>query len=213
MTACAIDTLFCTTGVPFELVIFERLHPARPLGAHSLQARISAMPNCLWVAEPTTDGPNQDANRALALCKAPKVVYTGNDVFVRDGWLEALLECFQHPDCGAATLASRDLKHHTRPTIAEGIYGPFMMFDRSQSFDADTFPSAFGDSDLIMRLYAQGKRQYRNWRVVIEHLNAQTINGPEHQRDFEAALARFKTKHEKSSHLLMYRVLTEGIVI
>jgi hypothetical protein len=87
-----------------------------------------------------------------------------------------------------------------------------MMFKRGWAFDADTFPSAFGDTDLIMRVYAAGLRSYRNWNVVIEHLNGQTINGPAHQADYTAALERFRSKHFDSRRLLPYRFFSEGVI-
>lgn len=207
MTACAIDTLFCTTDIPFELVVVEtegqHFAPGNPHTDHPYTYRHI----------PKRGNPNADANLGISLCKSEKVVYTGNDVFVRPDWLGALLTVFErHQDAGVATLASADLKARARDLIQEGAYGPFMMFKRGWTFDADLFPSSFGDTDLMMRVYAAGARCYRNWNVVIEHLNGQTINGPAHQADYAAALERFKVKHKGSEHLLPYRFFTEGLI-
>ena len=206
MTACAIETLFVTTALPFELVIVETEGRYFDPGAGSQSARPYVYRH---VAK--RGNANADANLGISLCTTEKIVYTGNDVFVRPDWLGALLAVFErYADAGVATLASADLKAHKQDLIQEGAYGPFMMFKRGWAFDADTFPSAFGDTDLIMRVYAAGLRSYRNWNVVIEHLNGQTINGPAHQADYTAALDRFKIKHAANRHLLPHRFFTEG---
>ena len=206
MTRCAIDTMFATTALPFELVIVETE------GRHfDLGCEVGRPYQYLHV--PKRGNPNADAAAAIALCKADKIVYTGNDVFVRPDWLGALLEVFErHADAGAATLASADLRMKPQDLIQEGAYGPFMMFKRGWSFDAEDFPSAFGDTDLLMRLYSAGLRSYRNWNVVIEHLNGQTINGPSHAQDYASAAERFKVKHQGARHLMAFKLFTEGVI-
>lgn len=203
MTLCAINTLKCTTEHPFELVV--------ALSRKSLEDIYVDLAEwgdtkCIDVDE---SSPNADCNKGLEACDGDLIVYTGNDVFVRPGWLEALLECFEIEDCGAATLGNADLKHKPVPAIMEGVYGPFMMFERGWAFDAETFPCQFGDTDLIMRIYEAGKRMYRNHRVVVEHLLRQTVGGEANDKDFLAARDRFIRKHA-GSKLLMYRALAEG---
>lgn len=210
MTQCAIDTLRCTTELPFELVIPQ---------AHRTRNQIYEWRNANKVIECRESGNcNADFNEGADAASGDLLVYTGNDVFTRPGWLEALLACFDIKDCGVATLASADLSH--RPDwarlaasgkIVEGIYGPFMMFGRQWRFDAVRFPQDFGDTDMITRIYRSGKRAYRNWSCVIQHLNRQTIGEDSalHQRQFEAGHKLYMRRHEDCG-LLMYRALSEG---
>ena len=203
MTQCAIKTLRCTTDHQFELVIAHA-----PTEYTDLIAEIGDIVREKVI--PTVTGtPNADCNKGLDACTGDIVVYTGNDVFVRPGWLEALLECFEIEDCGAATLGNAELKHVPMPRIMEGVYGPFMAFRQDWRFDAETFPCQFGDTDLIMRIYESGKRMYRNHKVVIHHLLRQTVGGEANDKDFLAARDRFIRKHG-DSNLLMYRALSEG---
>lgn len=207
MTLCCIDTLFCTTDVPFELIIVDS-----SIGKHA---------NLQWhkadhvIRRPAAGNSTADINAGLEVATAPYTLYMGNDIFVRDEWAEALLECFAIDDCGIATLASADLMNTPlanffgKALILEGLYGPFMMFETGARFDDDFFPAAFADSDLMMRMYNAGKRSYRNCRVIIQHLNRQTINGPSHEAAFETAKQRFTAKHG-GSPLLVYRLISEG---
>ena len=197
MTICAITTLRCTTEIPFELVIALK----------NPDTVLPAMDDCVdrWVMCPKGTSATEDCNLGLDACSGTHAIYTGNDVFVRPGWLEALLECWKIGDCGAATLAAGDLKHKSVRRIMEGWYGPFMMFDAKRRFDAETFPASFADTDLVMRIYGEGLRMYRNWAVVIQHLTHSTMGAA----DFDQAKGRFAAKHA-GSNLMMYRALTEG---
>lgn len=209
MTVCALDTLRRTTDMSFEMVVVETAKAPTP----EIQARAD-----VYIHRPYRTNPTTDCNIGLDACTGDQIVYTGNDIFVRPGWIEALLQAYMMPHsmdshmCGAATLASADLKHTQQPLIQEGIYGPFMMFDKAERFDADTFPCQFADTDLIMRLYSRGLRMIRNWNVVIQHLNRQTLSGPDNDRDFAEAKKRFVKKHA-GSPLLMYKILVEGHVV
>lgn len=221
MTRCAIETLRCTTDVPFQLVIVEaegsRMHPATLPSLLCEEIYTGNVDGWHSRGDVTRNGA-ADINCGLDQCRGDLVVYTGNDVFTRPDWLRALLACFQISDCGAATLASRDLSG--RPDwaaqaaaggIREGIYGPFMMFPRTWRFDAARFPWCFGDTDLITRIYRGGQRMYRNWDVSIQHLNRQTIGEDEqaHQRDFQGARERYIAKH-RDCPLMIFRALSEG---
>ena len=89
-----------------------------------------------------------------------------------------------------------------------------MMFKKVWHFDED-YKDVFLDSDLIIRIYESGKRMYRNWNVVITHLNQQTFGQQtKQQREEKFNMARdlFISKHG-NSHILIYRGLTEGWVI
>lgn len=219
MTECAIRTLKRTTAMPFELVVVETARREKADDNIPDIVRDYFLPECKYIAVDKETSPARDCNIGLQNCTGEFVVYTGNDIFVRPGWLEALLKCFEIPDCGAATLASSDLKLPQRDLIQEGVYGPFMMFRRVDAkrgkpwlYDEVNFPCQFGDTDMIMRMYSDGLRMYRNHSVVIHHLNRQTLSGEDNTQDFHKARARFIRKHE-GSPLLMYKFLTEGTII
>lgn len=200
MTKCAIDTMRCTTDVPFRLIIVETLsdHFVNDCNTHLMRT--------------AREGATKDINYGLELVTTNRVVYTGNDVFVRPGWLEAHLEVWDRfPDCGASTLASADLKGmpgKQADFIGEGIYGPHMMFESKYRFDEKIFPANFADTDLITRIYRDGKRMYRNHKVVIEHLNQQTMG----HGDFDTARQAYIDKH-KDFPTLVFRALVEGWVV
>lgn len=190
MTVAAIRTLFCTTDIPFHMVIAER---GAELGDFAHR-----QPNRYHHIVTNEGSVNADTNLgfeyAAESLMADYIVYTGNDLFARPGWLEALLECFEHECCGAATLAysAGDRQIPAKDQIVEAIYGPFMMFPASWRFDAETFPHTFGDTDLIMRIYRDGKRQLMNRRVQVHHFSHSTLG----HGDFDEARQRFIEKHK-----------------
>lgn len=207
MTHCAIETLLCTTEIPFELVVVET-------GA-GRESRFTGDRAEWWpmvdgfqhIALPRGGGVNADTNIGFDAATGDKIVYTGNDIFTRPGWLEAMLKCFEIKDCGIATLASGDLRHSPQDVISEGVYGPFMMFNKGWRFDAAEFPMSFGDTDLIMRQYNAGFRSYRNWSVVIQHFTHSTVG----EGDFKDAEPRFRARHQ-ASPLWIYRAFVQGLV-
>ena len=219
MTRCAINTLYATTSEEFQLVIAHRPTEALP-GMGFVFTPGTEQEKSVVVTTPDEDGgsPNRDCNKGLDACDGDTTLYMGNDIFVRPGWWEALRACFALTDCGAATVMSADLKGKLVPPepwanpIQEGIYGPFMAFGSDLRFDAERFPSSFGDTDLIMQLYAGGLRMYRNWGVTIEHLNRQTVNREANEVDFQEARQRFLSKWRQSP-LLMFRLLYGGNIL
>lgn len=218
MTKCAIDSLYCTTKIPFNLIIIETgdFHPGTflrdgdeytplPFGERVIHRHIKQKANA-----------TRDVNVGLGISQeigATHTIYTGNDIFVRDGWLEAHLKCWEIPDCGASTLASSDMKHQQQDLISEGVFGPHFMFESHRRFDEVRFPATFADTDMIMDIYREGKRKYRNWNVVIQHLLRQTTgSGDEHQKGFLEARERFIQKHIGCPQW-MYQALSQGIGI
>ncbi len=200
MTQCAIDTLRYTTEYPFELVIVETC--SNLFGNHCDK----------YIHRLEKTNATKDINLGIKEATGDYIVYTGNDVFTRPDWLSALMDCFNYDDCGASTTASADLHHSSVPIIQEGIYGPFMAFENKWFFDEENFPGPFANTDLILRIYKSGKRMYRNWGVVIQHLNRQTIGDDKHEQNVLDAKRRFIEKHQ-GCPLMMYKALTEGWII
>ncbi len=210
MTRCAIDTMFSTTKVPFELCIVE----TGEKWADDLKIDGAIRP-IKYEHRPEKTTVVKDLNRAIEMTSGDIIVHTANDVMMRPGWLEALLECFAIPDCGVATLAASDLKHMPQNKIVEGIYGPMYAFKKGWKFD-EAFENIFSDTDMIMRIYNAGFRSYRNWRVVITHLYQQTFttidSKAETDRRFEHYKRVFSERH-KGNPLIVYKALSEGYIL
>jgi hypothetical protein len=228
LTRAALDTMRVTTDLKFQSIIVEagtccfgRYGSAdEPNDCYNSTQPGGRLPtDDVWITLERPGGPVVDANEGFRVAAGDLIVYISNDIFVRPGWLEALLECYaRFPDCGVATLASSDLKHRPDPgRISEGVYGPFMMFPRGWEFDAESFPTAFADTDLITRIYRTGKRSYRNWSVVISHQPHTTVrdavvaDGEEASRRFHEQRQRYAQKHYGCG-LLVYELLVQGHV-
>lgn len=213
MTDDCIGTMRTTTNIPYELIIVEaKSHLFSEYDTFPDNSP-SRCEKYLHFPEPL--GCSKEFNQGIKISEGTFVIHTGNDVFVKDGWLEALLECFEIKDCGIATLASSDLKHEPMDRIMEGVWCPMMMWRRGWEFD-ETFPNVFCDSDLVMRHYEAGFRMYRNWKVVVDHLSAITSKSRWTPEENAARFNKWKDvfiqKHGHS-RLLMFRILSEGWII
>ena len=206
LTQAIMKIARATTEVPYELIICEAV------GDYFKD-------NCeKYFYNPQKGSANADMNEGMNLASGDIVVLLTNDVFVKPNWLEALLECFERiPDCGLASLGTSDHREQPVNVITEGLWCPLMaLLNRPDyRFDAENFPSYWGDSDLVMRIYGSGKRAYRNRRVVCDHLGRAT-NTKDHIRgsaeEIEAAKQKFLARHGMS-HQLIFRILMDGLIV
>lgn len=250
MTDHALCSMRLCTDVPFRFVIMETLDEQnRP---SLLSGAVGMWKNGHDVHEivPHPHTIVEKLNLGLRQCTADYVVHTANDIFVRPGWLEALLEVFtKYPDAGVATLASSDIKGPQgtqADVIREGIYGPHMMFRRQWDVGANVpssnrrvqpvdeirvtgtlspdkqfdprYHSLMSDTDLIMAHYAAGLVSYRNYRVVIDHLNRATMDGLYSKEDQEKRLkeadAYFRRKFDSLLvHRVVYGLIAQGMIV
>ena len=205
LTRAIISIAKATTKVSFELIITEAV-------GHAFEDECD-----YWYGNQVKGYANADMNAGIDLANGDIVVLLTNDVFVKPGWLEALLQCFEISDCGMASLGTSDHRETPIDAITEGLWCPLIaLLNRADfRFDAEVFPSYWGDSDLVMTVYNAGFRAYRNRRVICDHLGRAT-NTADHIRgraeEIEAAKQKFTTRHG-SSHLLIYRVLMEGLIV
>ena len=205
LTKAIIAIARATTKIPFELVISE-----------AVRSELAGLADKYhWNKD--KGFANADQNAGWALATGDVVVHLTNDVFVKPDWLEALLECFKIKDCGMAGLGTSDHKELASAHITEGFWCPLMAFPRRMDlrFDAEAFPSYWGDSDLVMRLYGAGFRAYRNHRVVCDHLGraSNTADHVSGRADvIEAAKQKFIARHG-SSNLLIFRIFMSGWII
>ncbi len=216
MTIDAIRTLRCTTESKFELIVVETVSKKNPdtiFGNGNALAKSNGIDT--WLMG-NCGSYSADWNLGADRATGDLLLHTGNDVFTRPDWVDLLHQCFRFEDCGAATILSSDISPHVKVSpnanqlIHEGIYGPFMAFRKEWRLDADNFPNCFSDTDLIMRMYSEGYRSYRNHGGMIHHLNRQTLDGDEHQGNFDKGREAFIRIHGGSPHFA-YRALSDGL--
>ena len=178
-----------TTKVPFNLVVVETF-------TNHFKDLADVY---VWEKEKTTA--TISINRGLKVSNAPWKVLLTNDVFVKDGWLEALVECFNtKKDCGVSTLASSQFKHQRDNRIEEGnwwsvVMVPQYVLDKIGYFD-ERFKGVWDDTDLLMRIYVAGYKMYRNFNVVVDHLIGAThYKNPNHSANYNYGQVLFYEKH------------------
>lgn len=139
-------------------------------------------------------------NRGFKVASGDFITLLTNDVYVEDGWLECMLDCFKISDCGASTLASSQFNHAKEDKIEEGNWFSTCMF-KKEVFDKigyydDRFRDSWCDTDLLVRMYKQGYKMYRNFNCVVEHLIGQTnYDKPGFKDNYEMGRTLFNEKH------------------
>ena len=219
---CIINIARSTTEVPYELVIAEAVGAPDTSGYFTFSHVDEYVIPDKHFYNPNKGSANGDTNAGMALASGDIIVVLTNDVFVKPGWLEALLECFDKlPDCGMASLGTTDHQGEVAvDAILEGVWCPIFAVPNRPDFrfDAVEFPSEWGDYDLLMRIYAAGLRAYRNRRVVCDHLGRAT-NGNAQDPAKAAKIEDYKQKFLQRwgatpwSSNLMFRCLISGWIV
>lgn len=205
LTKAVINIARETTKIPYELIIVEAVGNEFDNGCDK------------YYRNPHKGFVNADLNKGMDLAEGNIIVVLTNDVFVKTGWLEALVDCFDIKSCGMASLGTSDHREISMPVIREGIWCPLMAIPNRPDFrfDAETFPAYWGDCDLVMKIYNAGFQAYRNRRVICDHLGRATVT-EEHvlgkPEEIEKAKNKFIERHQTSHHLI-FRVLMEGFVV
>lgn len=191
------------TDLDFELVIVETLT--------SYFGHIADT----YIHESKKTTATKSINRGFYCASGDKVVLLTNDVIVSDGWLEALLECFQITDCGMSTLAADQFGHMRQNKIDEGIWFSVAMLPKEEAwFDEAYKPGSWDDSDLIMRNYLQGRRMYRNFKSVAHHKIGMThYEKPDHKANFDWNKEYFCEKYKDYSDARIFKILVGGIIV
>jgi hypothetical protein len=208
LTEFAIKMLRSCTKIPFELVVAE-------VGSEHFKGIAD-----VHIKTETLGRYYQDFNQAIDKSSGEFVVHTGNDVIVQPNWLEALIEPFQKlPDCGVTSLAAAEGgggfvgPQTPMDLICETVYAPLMMFRREWQFD-EQYPGMYGDSDLVMRNYAVGKRAYMNCKVVIYHFHGATtktsLNAEKVAHERDVGLSLFRSRWAQSPYLISRMILQGG---
>jgi GT2 family glycosyltransferase len=216
MTEFAIKALQEHADNPFELIVVEA--QGSQLGGHRWDSVIDK-----YLSFNPPIGGVREINRGIDCATGDYIVFTGNDVIVPPHWdTELLLPFERFKDCGISTLAAKEPGVFIGPPapvdlIVEGMFSPFCMFKKGWKYD-ESFERIYQDSDLVMRMYDQGLRAYRNCRTHVLHLGAMTNSnlGDQHAIDH----ARLVSKDEEwfykrwgGSPLAMFGMIRKGYMV
>lgn len=188
MTMKCLGLAKLKTKLPYELIIVES-------GSQYLADEAD-----VHIYEKDVTTPEISHNRGFRAARGEYVVLLTNDVFVDDNWLECLLDCFKLPWVGAATLASTQFHHVKQDKIEEGNWWsvamvPKKVFEEVGYYD-ERFINSWCDTDLLIRIYKTGKKMYRNFNCVVEHLVGATIyEKPGFKENYEMGRKLFHMKH------------------
>jgi GT2 family glycosyltransferase len=200
MTMQCLDKARRYTSIPFELVIVET------------KTQYLLDEADVYVYEKNVEpSAEKSHNRGFKIASGEYITLLTNDVYVSDGWLEAMLECFKIKDCGASTVASTQFNHLKENKIEVGNWWSTCMikrevFDRVGYYD-ERFRDSWCDTDLLLRMALNGYKMYRNFNCVVDHLIGQTnYVKPGFKENYEAGRELFRQKHEGCG-LEMYSTL------
>lgn len=202
MTIQCIEKMRTKTKLPFELVIVEtntEYLMSEYADVHIMDKKDSCTKSC---------------NRGFEACTGDYVCFMSNDVYVDDNWLECLCDCFaKKEDCGIATLATTQFNHEKHDEISEGVWFSVALFPKQDKYFDENYVNSWDDTDFIMRTYLGGKKMYRNFNCVVDHLVGQThYASPSHYDNFRKNGDLFKSKYKYCMHP-MYEKLISGVVI
>lgn len=162
-TIRCISLLKSKTKYPFELIIVETCSQYFIEDAD------------IYVYEKQRTCPNRSVQRGFDCAKSDFVVFVGNDVFVDDGWLECLLECFDKDDCGIATLGNNEHNDTRQSAIIESIYFSICMVPKHDAWFDPNYTFVFDDTDMIFRIYTMGRKCYKNLGCIVQHKPHSTL--------------------------------------
>ena len=141
-------------------------------------------------------------NVGLLASRGTYKVIIGDDILVRDGWLEAMREAMDMPDAGMVNPYVQHLPQGMG--IVEDYKWPsgacFMItqntIDKVGYFDQDTyFPCNFEDHDYWTRILKAGLKLYKNHSISVMHKEGQTVHSPDLSEHFSRLKIAFVKKH------------------
>lgn len=202
MTKKCIDLARENTSIDFELVIVETCS----------DYFIDEADVYVYEKHRTTCG--HSINNGFKCASGDYIALLTNDVFLSEGWLESLMDCFKIEDCGLSTLATTQLLHLKKDLIEEGIWFSVAMIPKEKALFDEFYHGSWNDSDLIMQTYIDGKKMYRNYNCVVDHLVGKThYSNTSHEKNYKNGMDYFINKYSDYSDNRMFKILTEGVVI
>lgn len=141
-------------------------------------------------------------NTGLRMSRGKYKVIIGDDVIVREGWLEAMKEAMDMSDAG---MVNPHVQHLPQGVgIVEDYKWPsgacFMLtqntIDKVGYFDQDTyFPCNFEDHDYWTRILKAGLKLYKNHSMTVMHKEGSTVHAPDLSEHFARLKIAFMRKH------------------
>lgn len=202
MSMTCIDKARRLTDIDFELVIVETE------STHLMEEAD------LYLYEKNKTNATKSINRGFKVASGDYIVLLTNDVMVDKGWLESLLKPFEvYKDCGISTLATSQFNHSKQDKIEEGIWFSVACFRKQDDYFDESYVNSWDDTDFIMRHYLGGRKMYRNFNCVVDHLIGQTqYNKEDHMDNFWKNRFKFIDKYKHCGNP-MYDRLISGEVI
>lgn len=184
------------TKVPFELIIVET-------ETNYLEDLADT-----YIHFDTKTCSTKDINSGFAAATGSYVGLLTNDVYVSEGWLEALLETFdKRKDCGIATLASTQFgEKQQQGKIEQWVWCSVFLTRRDylvkhNYFDADNFPQVFDDTDFVTKICLDGLLPYKNFGCVVHHKIGMTeYKSPQHEYNYHTNGQRYNEKYVDCKH-------------
>lgn len=134
----------------------------------------------IYIYEKEKTTPNVSINRAFKLADGDFVVFLANDVIVCEDWVKKMLECFgRFTDCGIATLGNNEHGDTETDDFIEDIYFSVSMFRKEDAWLDPNYDDLFDDSDMIMRIYSQNRKCYKNLNGIVRHSPHSTYGRPD----------------------------------
>lgn len=205
MTDFAIKTLRSHAHDPFELVVVEagidHYRPEKNPLMYRWKHGTPVVGQCedqYFYFNPGIGG-IKESNIGIDACKGDFILLAGTDVIAPPNWDLELLRMFEGiPDCGIASLSAFEPNATIGPRepidlVVEGMFSPFMMIRNHTEWKWDeSYERMYQDSDLVLRMRANGLHPYRSCRMHVWHLGSVTNKqaGLEHVANHNRSLAR-----------------------
>lgn len=165
----------------------------------------------VYIHEKRRTNPNISVNRGFSAARTKYVIFLANDVKVCNNWVEKMVECFdKHSDCGLSSIGNNEHNDPIDDVIVEEGHKFFFSVSMMRREDAWLDPNytyIFDDTDLIFRLYLQGKKHYKNLSGHVYHQPHSTLgkfcgNVDEYNKNKEI----FKEKYKEHSEDALYKL-------
>lgn len=145
----------------------------------------------------------KNVNKGLRESNADYMIVMSNDVFVNDKFIKPMLECFDEPRCGIATVLSSEFKEEPEDVIEEGYWGGCWMMSRECFEDVgyldERFVNSFEDADYWVRTELAGYKLYLNRSCLVHHIGRATVrHDKSHRKNFSKNRELFQEKHKDS---------------
>jgi len=140
-------------------------------------------------------------NTGLKLSRGRYITIIGDDILVREGWLEAMKEAMELPNAGVVNPHVEHLPPGTG--MVENYKWPsgacFMLTQKTLNrvgyFDEEIFPCNTEDWDYWIRVYKAGLKMYRNYSMTVRHKEGQTVHASDLSIHTQGLLERLTKKY------------------